>query len=38
MKTEALCGKYFEVEEEDDHSVEAICLRCPEDVCETYVQ
>lgn len=38
MMTEALCGKLFEVEEGDDTSVEAICLRCPLDNCETYVQ
>lgn len=37
-KTEALCGKTFEVEEGEDTSVEAICLRCHLDICETYVQ
>ena len=37
MKKEALCGKLFEVDDEDA-SVESICIKCPETVCETYVQ
>ena len=37
MKAEAICGKLFEVKEGEDPSVESICLRCPEDNCETYV-
>jgi hypothetical protein len=37
MKAQAICGKLIEVEE-GDPSVEAVCLRCPETSCETYVQ
>ena len=38
MKVEAICCKFFEVEEGEDTSVESICLKCPEDACETYAQ
>ena len=38
MKTEALCGKTFEVEAGQDTYVETICLKCPLYNCETYVQ
>jgi len=37
MKAQAICGKTFEVEEENP-TVEDICFRCPEATCETYVQ